>query len=797
MSNYLSSQTCKLPQFRNEIILAAFTLPKSKYMDRKYKMHIERIKKKFKCLFICFILLIHSLIQAESCSEGFALVLSGGGARGLAQIGILKAFDQAGLKPDFIVGTSMGAIIGALYASGLSADSIESLTKSINWEDIYSNTANRKKRFVSNKTDYGNHLFELRFDNNFKPVLPNSISYGQAFYNLLAPILAPVQYQAKMDFNNLPIPLRIIATDLVNGGKIVLSKGNLVSAIRASCAVPLAFSPVQIDSLLLIDGGLTSNIPVLTAKEEGCDFIVALDVTSPMWNEEDLNNPVKLVDQIISIGVANRKNKELEIADVVISPDLGKLSNTDFENIDTLITAGYTAAMEKIEIIRSSLTPDKINRNYSPGSLSDTINDVKVFGNKLTSSRIVKTAANINQGDSINGFLIRKSITSVYSLDLFDNVNIDIDNNRTARILLQEKKYWRVRMGLRFDEFHLGEGYIEPAYENILGLGINGALHVQYGMRREKYALEFQGNHLFTTNLANYLKLKFYISNERIFQREIHESVPAGNGPDTLKLEESSLRKTGIVGLIGTQLGRSVLLRGGLKIEKFKVQQSEGNAFGNMLGFAFNEGLPLFLIKLTVDNTDQYPFPMSGIKNQLTFSGTTRIIGGSTNFLKLNGDFGQYLSFGSNHTTFYQVRFAWASKVLPAVERTYLGGVLYDEPNSDISVYNYIPFVGLRPRSLSGDLFCLFHLDYRFKIEKNFYAQLFADWGHVWNNDSFNIKTASDEFLKQAPIGIGAGLTYKTFFGPVRIAFGQLLNNLNQFGLKSESQVYFSAGHDF
>ncbi|MDO5577174.1 MAG: BamA/TamA family outer membrane protein, partial [Fibrobacter sp.] len=665
--------------------------------------------------------------------------------------------------------------------------------------DIFSNTASRNNMFVSKKANYDNHILELRFTNTFKPILPNSLSHGQAFYNLLAPILAPVQYLTDMDFDNLPIPIRIIATDLISGNKIVIHNGNLATAIRASCSIPLAFSPIQLDSLLLIDGGLTSNIPVLTAKEKGHNFVVVVDVTSPMLSESDLENPVRLVDQIISIGTKGLKLKELELANVVIKPDLKDHSNTDFDAIDSMIALGYRAAMENIEEIKYGSGNIKIlqDHNTSKKSLSDTIKDIQVFGNRVTSSRFIKTASDINPGDPINDSLIQKSLSLVYSLDLFNNVNIDIDSNQVARILIEEKKYWRARMGLRFDEFHLGEIYVEPAYENIFGLGINGMLHIQYGMRREKYSLEFQGNHLFTNNLANYLKLKFYISNERIFKREVHEAVALSVGPDTLVLKESNLRKTGIIGLIGTQLGRSVLLSGGLKIEKFKVQQSETNSFENMMGLSFNDGLPLFLVKLTVDNTDQYPFSTSGIKSQLTLSGTSRALGATTNFVKVNGDFGQYLSISSNHTFFYQLRFAWTNQPLPDVERAYLGGVLYNDPNSDINVYNYVPFTGLRPRSLSGDHLWMVHLDYRFRIEKNLYAELIADCGNVWNDNVFNRKTAIREFYEQAPVGIGAGIVYKSYLGPIRVVFGQLINNLNKFGINSESQVYFSAGHDF
>ena len=734
--------------------------------------------------------------------EGFALVLSGGGARGLAQIGVLQALEEAHLKPDLIVATSMGAIVGGLYAAGFSPDSITAMAKAVDWENMFSNSVNRKKMFVSQKTEPGNFLFELRFNYNFKPILPSSISYGQLFFDFLVPKLATAQYHAKSDFDSLDIPLRIIATNILSGDKVVFSKGNLVTAIRASCSVPLAFSPVEVDGALLVDGGLSANIPVESARKEYAKTVVAVDVTSPMWKRQDLENPVKLVDQIISIGMTRQKNHEKEKADIQITPELDGRTNTDFSNIDTLIKLGYYAALEKIEMIKDAIRNDHSSSESSelPFLPNETrsndpgiVKNIFILGNERTSPYIIKTASGLSVNDTLSDQLLQKSITSLYATNLFENVNIDIDTSQSARIMVEEKKYWRLRMGLRFDEFHLGEAFLQPGYENLFGLGINTTMHIQYGLRREKYALEFHGNHLFTSNFSNLIQLQFFISKEKIFQRSV---IKEETGPDSIFLSERTLRKTGTIGLAGTQIGKWGLLCGGLRFERFKVQQSDNNTFDDVLGLNY-EGLPYLILRLTIDTMDKFPFPKTGARHYLSMGGTTKALGGDNNLFKLDGSFGRYYTIKDYHTFFPQIRFCWSSGHLPEVEQVYLGGAIPDERYRDMNVYNYIPFIGLPPRSLPGDFLGLLHLDYRLLIQKNFHAQIFADWGLSWVHGEFTTSNVWKTISQKAPLGIGVGLIYETIVGPLKISYGQLINDLNRLGIKSEGQFYFSAGHDF
>lgn len=750
-------------------------------------------------ILICFLLTPafsdeSPVITENAGHQKFALVLSGGGAKGLAQIGVLKALEEAGLRPDLIVGTSMGALIGTLYAADYSPESIDSLVKTVQWNEIYSNNINRKKLFVSQKSEHRNHLLELRFDHSFKLSLLSQ-SYGQQFYDLLIPKLAHAQLRANGNFDSLSIPVRIIATNLLTGEKVVFSKGNLVAAIRASCSIPLLFSPVEIDNMLLVDGGLSSNIPIQSAINENADFIVAIDVTAPLWRKTDLDNPIRLVDQVIAIGINHQKIQEKPLADILITPELHWLSNTDFENIDSLISAGYLATKTKIEQIKARLhrIPDSsMVSQKQPSTESAVIKKIVIHGNKTTSSRLIQTAATIKIGDTLSSNLLQKCLSSLYATELFEYINLEMDKSGNLKILVTERQHWRMRLGLRFDEFHLGEGFLEPAYENLFGLGINTNLHIHLGMRREKYALEFKGNQLFSSNFSNTLNLQLYSSRERIVQREVHKSID-GTTPDTIRLQERTLRKSGINGLLGTQIGRWSQLSAGIRIERFKVQQSDHSAIKDLLGLNYNQTHPYFVIKLIIDTMDKFPFPTSGAKHYFT-AGVT---GKKESSVNIHSSLGRYITFATRHTFFPQVRFCWANKALSAIEQVSLGGAVTEERFSDITIYNNIPFTGLPPLAFPGDILGLCHLDYRVQIQKHFYAQLIADWGYTWQAEKFNFKTSMKDFSQNALLGLGVTFACETKLGPIRLGYGQLLNDLKQIDVEFEPQFYFSAGHDF
>lgn len=801
---------------------ATTTVPLETPKVKRYTLHHSSVKHYAATVLLLgsLVVLLAGYLRPATAGYRCALVLSGGGARGFAQIGVLQVFDSLGIKPDIIVATSMGAIIGGLYAAGFSADSIAALAGSVDWNTIYRNSSPRKSLFVLQKEDPYNSLFEIRFNNNLFPIFPNAISHGQAFYDLLTPLLIVPLFRSGMDFNRLSTPLRIVATDLMTGEKVVFSDGNIVSAIRASCAIPLAFSPVEKNGTLLVDGGIAENIPVGTAREQGAQNIILIDVTSPLWKKEDLENPVRLVDQIVSIGRIRSRETDPPDADLIIRPDLGDLKNNDFSNIDTMISLGYqatlalkeklaalcppgdepdisrppvrrcSAAAEQSKVLsggQPSVTDPSAPVHHCP--VTDTI---LIEGNRKTRRHILLNASGISPGDTLDGPAARRVLTSLYATDLFENVNVDIDSTGTTRIDVEEKKYLRTRFGLRFDDFHLGEGFVEPAYENCFGIGMIALMHLHYGLRREKYTLELLGNHLFTRNFATNLQFQLFSSKEKI--REIdtvyNDSTLMAS---TVALHEHTLRKTGMNFYIGTQIGRFSLLTGGLRLERFMVQQSDADMLGDLFGIHFKKTLPTISLKLTMDSMDRYPFPNTGTKMYLSLSASGRAFGGGYSFIKYVGSLERYFTFCDIHTIHPMISFSWATNALPEVERVYLGGALYEERYREMSVHNYVPFIGIPPRTIIGDRFVINHLEYRCAIKKNLYSHLILDWGAAWNHDNENYR----EIAEEAPLGIGIGVSYMTIFGPIRLLYGQLLKNSSFYVSNRTEFFYFSVGYDF
>jgi predicted acylesterase/phospholipase RssA/outer membrane translocation and assembly module TamA len=751
----------------------------------------------------------------DTVRHNFALVLSGGGSRGLSQIGVLKALEEAHCKPDLIVGSSMGAIIGSLYAAGYSADSILQIARSVDWNDIIANTAQRKSLFVSQKTEPVNYLFELRLSDRLEPLPPSSLSHGQIFFDLLAPLLAPAQFRAHMQFDSLPIPLRIVATDILSGRRVVFTHGNIAAVVRASCSVPLAFSPVRIDTMLLMDGGLAANIPVDIAVQERSRIIVAVDVTSPLWRMKDLENPVRLMDQVVSIGMKQQRATQKSKADLVIVPDLDGYYNTDFSKIDTLVRIGYESmrrnmhALSKLLAIHDTAVPGgghasgtvAIDSRESEGATakadSETIRDVQVSGNDKTSAHLIETIAGLQSGQELSPLRLRGAISSVYATNLFDNVNMDMDSSRAVRIMVDEKNYWRIRMGLRYDEYYLGEGFIEPAYENLFGRDICVSLHLQYGLRRERYALEFDQNHPLSQNFANFAKLQFYSSSEQIIN-DTTAITTVTQGQDTTLLQTvDNLAKYGALALLGFQIGRSTMLSGGINLELYKIRSNDLSVFNDVWGLKF---VPDVLLRLTLDDMDKFSFPTSGSKSIFSIDGTSKGIGDTLDFLKFDGSMGRVISLFHKHTFSPQVRFAWSTNPLPEVEQFYLGGSFTEAANQDIEIYNYVPFIGLEPLALHGDVMALAHMDYRYEVRKNFYLTSSVDWGNVWSRQASPLipqMLTLRDFVDNAPVGLGAGIAIETIAGPIRISYGRLVHDFSQRGVVASNHFYLSFGHDF
>jgi len=282
------------------------------------------------------------------------LALSGGGARGLAHIGVLKVFEENHIPVHVIAGTSIGSIVGGLYASGYVSDEILNISRKIRWENILRDRPQRTTLFLSLKQTSNRYFFRLYFQ-NFRPAIPSAVSPGQRLYDELSKVILQAPYHAVHSFDELKYPFRAVATDLVHGKKVVFSRGDLALAMQASATIPLLFQPVKKDSFLLVDGGVVENIPVTDVKALGADIVIASDVTSPLRHIKNMTAPWEIADQVTTIMQFPQRENQLRQADVVVRPDLGNRTNTDFSNPEQAYRAGERAAWKAVPIIKKKL----------------------------------------------------------------------------------------------------------------------------------------------------------------------------------------------------------------------------------------------------------------------------------------------------------------------------------------------------------------------------------------------------------------------------------------------------------
>lgn len=292
-----------------------------------------------------FLFLILSLIgftssvspQSPVGRPKIGVTLSGGGAKGLAHIGILKAIDSAGLKVDYITGTSMGAVIGSLYSIGYSADTLETLARAIDWDLLLSNQSGLRSLFMEEKDEYGKYDIELPWVNN-KFKISTGFLEAQELWLKLSELYFPVN--DIKDFSQFNIPFRCIATDIGNGEAVVLKDGEIISAIRASMAIPSVFTAVNYDGRVLVDGGISRNFPVRDVKEMGADFVIGSTVATGLLPPEKVKNVIQLLLQIAFFREAEDSKKEVPLCDIYIPFDLDKYSMGSFGDAEKILKAG-------------------------------------------------------------------------------------------------------------------------------------------------------------------------------------------------------------------------------------------------------------------------------------------------------------------------------------------------------------------------------------------------------------------------------------------------------------------------
>ncbi|MDA3821864.1 MAG: patatin-like phospholipase family protein [Bacteroidales bacterium] len=392
------------------------------------------------------------------------LVLSGGGAKGLAHIGVIKVLEEAGIRPDIITGTSMGSIVGALHAAGYTSEELSKINKNANWEQLLSDEESLQKVAMSEKYESNKYLFSIPIRDK-KIGLPEGLIEGQHLESYLSELLWPLTEVE--NFNALPIPFHCMSVDLITGKTFEHQSGDLVKSIRASMAIPTAFSPVKMDSMLLIDGGVSRNFPVQEALNMGADIIIGVYVG---YNEditaEDLTSMTDILQRSIALtGIVDAK-AQFSKCDILIIPELDKYGAGDFSKSKIIQKIGEEAARKQYPKIKE--LADKYNLKYKSTPKFEQpkkilISDIEFENIQYLDEKVLRAESGIEKGDSVSFYDIKESIEYMYVSLHYLKLTYSLKKSK------EEKGYVMV--------YHVKENSraligIAPDFDNNLGVGL-------------------------------------------------------------------------------------------------------------------------------------------------------------------------------------------------------------------------------------------------------------------------------------------------------------------------------------
>ena len=367
------------------------------------------------------------------------LVLAGGGARGLAHIGVIKYLEEQGIRVDAIAGTSMGAIVGAMYASGLDAAEMEQIATTLDWKYAFDDTTPREQLSFRRKQEDYDFLVraKMRFKDG-KLRLPMGAIDGQHLNMVLHDIVGHVS--RVRDFDELPIPFRAVATDIASGEPVVLARGDLAVAMRASMSIPGIFSPVDIGGKLLVDGGISNNVPVDVAQAMGVDRLIVIDVGTPLYDRAKLDNVLSLMDQLTTI--MTRKNSEQQLArmgpgDVLVSPALDQAGvlTMGFDKAVLAIRIGYEAASAMGTELATLARPAATRVAQRPRLRLPRIDEIRIESDAQVSKQLLRNMVNQPLGEPLDRAQMERDVAEIYGLDEFSRVDYDVAKEDDRHVL--------------------------------------------------------------------------------------------------------------------------------------------------------------------------------------------------------------------------------------------------------------------------------------------------------------------------------------------------------------------------
>ncbi|WP_323164059.1 patatin-like phospholipase family protein [Pseudomonas atacamensis] len=723
------------------------------------------------CLLLGFLPLL--VLASEAPRPKVGLVLSGGAARGLAHIGVLKALEEQGIRIDAIAGTSMGAVVGGLYASGYKVDELEKLALSIDWQAALSDAPPREDVPFRRKQDDRDFLVKqkLSFRDDGSLGLPLGVIQGQNLALLLESLLAHTS--DTRDFDKLPIPFRAVTTDIANGEKVVFRKGHLPQVIRASMSIPAVFAPVELDGRLLVDGGMTDNIPLDVAREMGVDIAIVVDIGTPLRNRKQLTTVVDVLNQ--SITLMTRRNSEEQLAtlhanDVLIQPALAAFGVTDFGKAQEMIDAGYRATRildARLAQLKPTETQDaELNAARQPGQRTPIITAIRVENDSKVDDDVIRYYIRQPIGAPLDLGRLHSDMGTLYGLDYFDQVRYRVvhkGQDHTLVISASGKRsgtdYLRVGLNLSDDmrgdsAFNLGASY---RVNGINRLGAEWLTRAQIGDKQELYSEFYQ-----PLDVGS----RYFVAPYGSFEAQNVDSV-LDNDP----IAQYRVERYGFGLNLGRQIGNNGEVRLGVGQAWGKADVRIGDQ--DLPSESFNEGF--YTVKYSYDSLDNVYFPHAGKDVSLTFTQFEPGLSSDTRYRQWELNFDKAMSHGPDTLilggrygrTLDDANVVTSSFLLGGARQ--LSGFREDAlSGQNVSLMRAVYYRRLTPRS---------YLPLDFPL----YAGASLERGRAWNNDN----EFDSGYINAASVFIG----FDTPLGPLNFTYG--LNDAD------EQAVYLNLGQTF
>lgn len=415
-----------------------------------------------------------SAVVAHAQKPKVAFVLSGGGARGFSHVGVLKVLEEVGFKPDIITGTSMGSVIGGLYAIGYRSDTLEKIVATTDWSDVVYDKQSRVQLNSIERERFDRYLLKFNFEGT-KFISYSGLVKGNKVHNMLTRLCLPAS--GVSNFSQLPTPFACIATDIQTGEKVLLNKGSLPDAIRASMAIPSLFTSIEIDGRILVDGGLTQNYPIAEAVAMGADYIIGIDVGAKSTKEE-LGSFVNIMMESMFLHGYQNYPEERKFLSINIKPQLDGISPLDFEMGDSIVKLGEVSARAQIAELRQLYQQIYGNKPVVPIT-TDTaklqqklpVKSIEVTGLKNVNAAQLQSILKTYEGDTLSAGEIQNVIADLENTNLFERILYHYDPTKAGGQLVVnvlEKARGEFDAGINYNNYHEASLLLGLQYRRVL-----------------------------------------------------------------------------------------------------------------------------------------------------------------------------------------------------------------------------------------------------------------------------------------------------------------------------------------